>query len=84
MATASKTWGELESAAIEAHTAGTSWSRFWLDVAGDVAALHPHDREQFRRAYQRLMHLWATGDSAGQEPPGSAPWEWDSATEAAT
>ena len=74
-----RTWADLQRSAIQAHQASTRWLIFWMDVAPDVAVLHPHNRDQFRKAYQRLMHLWATGDAAGQEPPGSAPWEQDDA-----
>jgi hypothetical protein len=72
MTTTCKTFYDLERAALDAHRAGTTWGVFWPTVAGDVQRL-PSDGQ--RRAYQHLMHLWASGDASGMEPPGTDPRE---------
>jgi hypothetical protein len=73
--TTRRTFRDLERLALQSHTAGASWASLWAIIAADVRALEPIHRGRFRKLVERLLHLWASGDESGAEPPNSDPWE---------
>ena len=81
MSTAKPTFAALEKLALQAHSSGQSWLKFWSTVAPDVDRLAGISLQARQRAYDHLLHLWATGDESGAEPPNSDPWEQDDQAE---
>ena len=66
----------LEERCRRAHAAGVSWSDFWPSIDETVRELEPLGLGEWRKLYDRLMHLTVTGDAGGQYPPPMmAPWE---------
>jgi hypothetical protein len=61
---------KLEQAAIDAHRRGERWETFWHQHAEQARAVEPYSRQRFKRLFDRLVALVASGDTAGMMPVG--------------
>jgi hypothetical protein len=61
---------QLESAALEAHRAGTTWSTWWPTIAAELVQLELLDDRAYSRLVRRLLAIVASGDTDGMQPVG--------------
>ena len=66
---------QLESAAIEAHQAGTTWFAFWPTIAAELLQLDRGDDRPYANLVRRLVAIVASGDTDGMQPIGQ--WDFD-------
>ena len=76
---------DLETAALEAHKAGVTFTQFWPTVAEAVGELEPWNRRAFHRLHDRLRHICITGSEDGMfavgDPDAPCPWVADDAAD---